>query len=43
MSKGPHDIGNCLTIEHAIRLITNVSVVGKMGYYTPKEHKWIEE
>src|SRR6266498_1906981 len=28
VSKGPHDIGNCLTIEHAIRLTTDVPVVG---------------
>src|SRR6266542_1895403 len=43
VSKGPHDIGNCLTIEYAIRLTMDVPVVGKMGYYIPKEHKWIEE
>ncbi len=43
VSKGPHDIENYLTIEYAIRLMTDVSVVGKIGYHIPKEHKWIEE
>ena len=39
VSKGPHDIENCLTIEHAIRLITNVLVVRKIEYHILKEHK----
>ncbi len=39
VSKGPYDIGNCLTIKYAIRLITDVSVVEKMEYHTLKEHK----
>ncbi len=39
VSKEPHDIGNYLTIEYAIRLITNGPVVRKMGYHIPKEHK----
>ena len=43
MSKGTHDIGNCTSVEHAIRLVSEVPVVGKMGYHTPKEHKWIDE
>jgi len=43
VSKGSHDIGNCLMIEHAIKLITDMSVIGKMGYHTLKEHKWIED
>ena len=30
-------------IEHAIKLITDMSVIGKMGYHTLKEHKWIED
>ncbi len=43
VSKGAHDIGNCTSVEHAIRLVSEVPVVGKMGYHTPKEHKWIDE
>src|SRR6266540_3646466 len=43
VSKGAHDIGNCTSVEHAIRLVSEVPVVGKMGYYTPKEHKWIDK
>src|SRR6266540_2223681 len=43
MSKGAHDIGNCTSIEHAIRLVSEVPVVGKMGYHTPKEYQWINE
>ena len=43
MSKRSHNIGNCLTIKYAIRLITNIPVVGKIGYHIPKEYKWIED
>ncbi len=43
VSKGAHDIGNCTSVEHAIRLVSEVPVVGKMGYHTLKEHKWIDE
>src|SRR6266498_3303816 len=43
VSKRAHDIGNCTSVEHAIRLISEVPVVGKMGYHMPKEHKWIDE
>ncbi len=43
VSKGLHDIENCLIIKHIIRLITDVPVVGKIGYHIPKEHKWIED
>ncbi len=35
--------GNYTSIEHAIRLVSEVPVVGKMGYHTPKEHQWINE
>ncbi len=38
VSKGAHDIGNCTSVEHAIRLISEVPVIGKMKYHTPKEH-----
>ncbi len=41
--KGAHDIGNCTSVEHAIRLVSEVSVVRKMGYHIPKEHQWINE
>ncbi len=37
--KGSHDIGNCLIIEHVIRLTTDILVVGKMRYYILKKHK----
>jgi len=43
VSKEPYDIGNFLTIEHIIRLITEVSVVRKIGYHILKEYKWIED
>ncbi len=42
VSKRPHDIENCLMIEYTIRLITDIPVVEKIGYYIPKEHKQIE-
>ena len=38
ISKGAHDIGNCTSVEYAIRLVSEVLVIGKMGYHTPKEH-----
>ncbi len=43
VSKGSHDIRNCLTIKHVIRLTTDVPVVGKMGYHIPKKYKQIED
>src|SRR6266542_1212479 len=43
ISKGEHEIGNCTSVEHAIRLVSEVPVVGKMGYHTPKKHQWINE
>ncbi len=43
VSRGVHDIGNCRTIEHAIRLMDETPVVGKQGYRSPREHEWIEE
>ncbi len=43
VSKRAHDIGNCTSVEHAIRLISEASVVRKMGYHTPKKYKWIDE
>ena len=38
VSKEAHDIGNCTSVKHVIRLISEVSVVRKMGYHTLKEH-----
>ncbi len=43
VSRGAHDIGNCRTIEYAIRLIDETPVVGKQGHHLPREHEWIEE
>src|SRR6266498_3548839 len=43
VSKGTHDIGNCTSVEHAIRLISEVPVVGKIGYQTKKEQKIKDE
>ncbi len=43
VSRGAHDIGNCRTIEHAIRLMDETLVVGKQDHHSPREHKWIEE
>ncbi len=43
VSRGAHDIGNCRTIEHAIRLIDEILVVEKQGHRSPREHEWIEE
>jgi len=39
VSKGTHDIGNCTSVEHTIRLVSEVPVVRKMGYHTSKEHQ----
>src|SRR6266498_5706512 len=43
VSKGPHDIGNCTSVEHTIRLINEVPVIRKMEYHTSKKHQWIDE
>src|SRR6266498_101793 len=43
VSQEAHDIGNCQTIEHAIRLLDETPVVGKQGHRSPKEHEWIKE
>ena len=43
VSRGAHDIGNCRTIEHAIRLMDETPVVGKQGHRSPREYEWIEE
>ena len=38
-----HNIGNCWTIEHAIRLMDETPVVGKQGHWSSREHEWIEK
>ncbi len=43
VSREAHNIGNCQTIEHAIRLMDETPVVGKQGHRSPREHEWIEE
>src|SRR6266498_319675 len=43
VSREAHDIGNCRTIEHTIRLMDETLVVGKQGHCSPRKHEWIEE
>src|SRR6266542_6772759 len=43
VSREAHDIGNCQTIEYAIRLLDETLVVGKQGHRSLREHEWIEE
>jgi len=43
VSRGAHDIGNCRTIEHAIKLMDETPVVGKQGHRSLREHEWIDE
>ena len=43
VSRKAHDIGNCRTIEHAIRLMDETPVVGKQGHRSSREHEWIEK
>src|SRR6266540_2628603 len=38
-----HNIGNCRTIEHAIRLMDETPVVRKQDHCSLREHEWIEE
>ncbi len=39
VSRGAHDIGNCQTIEYAIRLMDETLVVGRQGHRLPREHE----
>ena len=39
VSREAHDIGNCRTIEHAIRLIDETPVVGKQDHRSSREHE----
>jgi len=32
VSREAHDIGNCQTIEHTIRLLNEIPVMGKQGH-----------
>jgi len=41
--QGAHNIRNCQTIEHAVKLLDEIPVVGKQGHRSPREHEWIEE
>src|SRR6266498_5820436 len=43
VSRGAHDIGNCQTIEHAIRFMDETLIVGKQDHRLPREHEWIEK
>ena len=43
VSRGAYDIGNCWTIEHAIRLLDETPVVGKQDHWSPREYEWIEK
>ncbi len=43
ISRGAYNIRNCWTIEHAIKLLDKIPVVGKQGHRSPREHEWIEE
>ena len=43
ISKGPHDIGNCTMVEHAIHLIIKKPIQCKYRSKTPAENDWIDE
>ncbi len=43
VSREAHDIENCQTIEHAIRLLDETLIVGKQGHRLLREHEQIEE
>src|SRR6266542_6592878 len=43
VSRRAHDIGNCQTIEHVIRLLDKTPVMEKQGHQSSIEHEWIEE
>ena len=43
VSREVHDIGNCWTIKHTIRLLDEIPVVGKQGHRSLREYEWIEE
>ncbi len=43
VSQEAHNIGNCQTIEHAIRLMDETPVVRKQGHRSLREHEWIEK
>ncbi len=39
VSQGAHDIENCWTIKHVIRLLDKTLVVGKQGHWSLRKHK----
>ncbi len=39
VSRGAHDIGNCRTIEHAIRLLDETPVVRKQGHHSLRKYE----
>ncbi len=43
VSREAHDIGNCRTIEYAIRLLDETPIVGKQGHRSSREYEWIKE
>ncbi len=43
VSQGAHNIGNCRTIEYAIRFLDKTSIVKKQSHQSLKEYEWIEE
>ncbi len=43
ISREAHNIGNYRIIEHAIRLLDEIPIVGKQGHRSLREHEWIEE
>ena len=43
VSRRAHDIGNCWTIEYAIRLLNETSVIEKQDHWLLRKHEWIEE
>ncbi len=43
VSQKAHNIGNCRTIEYAIRLLDETLVVEKQGHRSLREYEWIEK
>ncbi len=43
VSRRTYDIGNCWTIEHAIRLIDETLIVEKQDHWLSRKYEWIEE
>ncbi len=43
VSREVHNIGNCWTIEHVIRLLDETPVVKKQCHWSLREYGWIEK